>query len=294
MAKIAEIKKRIQSVQAIGSITNAMYLVSLAKLQKNQKRIETLTVYKELVTAHMAQVFAASRYTDFARENPFLRERTSIKNVAYIVYTSDLGLCGGYNVFIMKALQEKILQNSGENPYVYMIGKVGITKAPYYGVNVYKSLSAETDILRYSELREGVVNDIIDKFYQGELDALRIVYMDYLNPLVQKIEVKQIIPIAAEEQEKMKRPSNFVPYTIFEPSPDEVIDYLLKKNIKSTAYICYLESQTSEEAMRRLAMDNANKNGKELVDKLQLEYNHVRQATITQEMAEIISGSENT
>ncbi len=294
MAKTAEIKKRIESVQKIGSITHAMYLVSMAKLQKNQKRIETLKTYEELVKRHTAEILAASKYMDDASFNPFMRKIDKIERVAYIVFTSDFGLCGGYNINVIRKLQEEIDSHEGEHPYIYMVGKSGITKAEHYGIEIYKSLVGETDVLRYSELREGITKDVIDRYYNKEFDAIRVIYTKYINPLVQRLEVDQLLPIRDMDALLEDAKVDFAPYTIFEPNPTEFLEYLIQKNIKSTTYIHYLDSQTSEEAIRRLSMDNANKSGEKLTDELKLLYNRERQAGITQEMAEIIGGSETS
>ncbi|MGL5041601.1 MAG: ATP synthase F1 subunit gamma [Culicoidibacterales bacterium] len=292
MAKTAEIKKRIESVQKIGAITHAMYLVSMAKLQKNQKRIETLKTYEKLVKRHIAEILAASNFVDYAKIHPFMRKEEIIKRVAYIVFTSDFGLCGGYNINVLRRLQQEINQNPGQIADVYMIGKAGVNKAEHYGVPIYKSLIGETDVLRYSELREGITKEILSRYYNHEVDAIRVIYTKYVNPLVQELVMDQVLPIADMDELLADAKVDFAPYTIFEPNPEEFLEYLIRKNIKSTTYIHYLESQTSEEAIRRLSMDNANKSGEKLTDELQLLYNRERQAGITQEMAEIIGGSE--
>ncbi|GBU10865.1 F0F1 ATP synthase subunit gamma [Erysipelotrichaceae bacterium] len=294
MAKTAEIKKRIESVQKIGSITHAMYLVSMAKLQKNQKRIETLKTYEKLVKRHISEILAAAHYSDESAYSPFLRKIPNPINIAYIVFTSDFGLCGGYNVNIMRKLQQTLAAAPHEKPCVYMVGKSGNNKAKHYEVPVFRALIGETDVLSYSELREGITLDVIERYYNGEFDAIRVLYTRYINPLIQEIEMDQLLPIADMDTLLEDAKVDFAPYTIFEPNPDEFLDYLIRKNIKSTTYIHYLDAQTSEEAIRRLSMDNANKSGGELIDELQLLYNRERQAGITQEMAEIIGGSETT
>lgn len=292
MAKTTEIKKRIETVESIGSITNAMYLVSMAKLQKNQKRIETLKKYDEIVQDHVQEIISAMEYIDAASDTPLLRvakKDEKPRKVAYIVFTSNLGLCGGYNTNIIKYLEEELAHEKLEKSYVYMVGKMGATRAKGSGIKLFKTLESESDVLRYSELRDGVVNDVIRRYNNYEFDAVRVVYTKYINPLVQTITTDQILPLVPMDYSEE---DGYPPYVIFEPSRSEVLDYLITKNVKTSVYIKYLESQTSEEAIRRTSMDNANKNGQELVEKLQLVYNRERQAAITQEMAEIIGGSE--
>lgn len=291
MAKTAEIKKRIESIEMMGSITNAMYLVSMAKLQKHQKRIDTLKEYERLTKQHMAEIFAAFKYTDEAQNNPFMNKRQQTHNVAYVVFASSVGLCGSYNENIAKQVEQEIKQHPDETAYIYIVGTHGFTKLGHRGINVYKLIDPQSDILRYSELRETITNEVIDKFYQGVYDAIRIIYTEYQNPLVQQVKTEQLLPIPDMNELLDDAELNFAPYTLFEPSPEEVLEYMVRKHIKSTTYIHYLEAQTSEEAIRRMSMDNANKNGDELKEKLKLRYNRERQANITQEMTEIISGS---
>jgi ATP synthase, F1 gamma subunit len=291
MAKTNEIKNRIASIDMIGSITNAMYLVSMAKLQKHQKRIETLQEYEKLVKQHMSEIFAAFQYMDEAFTHPFMKKNKNPKNIAYIVFTSSMGLCGSYNENVIRTLTEQLHANPEITPHIFMIGRHGYNKAIHRGLEVFKLLDPQSDVLRYSELREAVTNEVIEGFYNNTYDAIRIIYTKYINPLTQKVTIDQVLPIASMKDLLEDAEISFAPFTIFEPSREEVLDYMVRKNVKSTAYIHYLEAQTSEESIRRMSMDNANKNGKELVEQLKLQYNRERQANITQEMTEIIGGN---
>ena len=292
MAKTTQIKERIDAIEMIGSITNAMYLVATAKLQKHQKRMEVLKAYEALTHQHMAEIFAALQYTDEAMTNPFMRKVDKPKKVAYIVFTSSMGLCGSYNENVIRELDTYLKARPDEEPYIYMIGRYGFNKAAHRGIKVFKFLDPQGEDLRYSELREHVTNEVIEKFYELEYDAIRVLYTAYLNPLTQRVKMEQLLPVGRQAELLEDANLIFAPYTLFEPSREEVLDYMVRKNIKSTVYIHYLESQTSEEAIRRMSMDNANKNGNDLKDQLQLQYNRERQANITQEMNEIIGGSE--
>lgn len=291
MAKTTEIKKRIESIDMIGSITNAMYLVSTAKLQKHQKRIDVIKDYEKITKQHTAEIFAAFRFTDEAQNNPFMRRPEQLKNVAYIVFSSSMGLCGSYNENVIKELAQQIKNNPEQTAHIYMIGRYGYNKAIHRGIPIYRFIDPQGDVLRYSELRETVTNDVIEKYYAKEYDAIRVVYTTYINPLTQRVETEQLLPMKDMDALLQDAEIIFAPYTLFEPSREEVLDYMVRKNIKSTTYIHYLDAQTSEEAIRRMSMDSANKNGSELKEKLQLQYNRERQANITQEMTEIIGGS---
>lgn len=295
MAKTTEIKRRIDAVSSIGAITNAMYLVSMAKLQKHQKRIETLKTYDKLVQEHIVEVVSALEYIDETFYNPLLRlydKEKEYTNVAYVVFTSDFGLCGGYNTNIVKYLEEELAKNPHVKPFIYMIGKMGIARVKAAGLEVYKTLEVESDILRYSELRDGIVEDVISAYIAEKFDAVRVIYTEYKNPLVQRIRMNEILPLVPIQKVDEGNKKELPAFVEFEPSRSEVLHYLITKNIKTSMYIHYLEAQTSEEAIRRSSMDNANKNGEELIEKLQLIYNRERQSAITQEMAEIIGGSE--
>jgi len=291
MAKTTEIKKRIEAIEMIGSITNAMYLVSAAKLQKHQKRIQILKEYETLTQQHMAEIFAAFKYTNEAQLNPFMRKEDNPKKVAYIVFTSSMGLCGSYNENVIKALVREIETHPEQEPIIYMIGRYGYNKAHHRAIPIYRLIDPEGDVLRYSELRRSVTNEVLDKYYKKQYDAIRVIYTEYVNPLTQNVTVDQVLPVGDMADLLQDADIIFAPYTLFEPSREEVLNYMVQKNVKSRTYIHYLESQTSEEAMRRMSMDNANKNGTDLKDQLQLQYNRERQAKITQEMTEIISGS---
>jgi len=291
MAKTTEIKKRIEAIEMIGSITNAMYLVSSAKLQKHQKRIDVLKEYEKVTQQHMAEIFAAFKYTDEAQLNPFMRKVERPKKVAYIVFTSSMGLCGSYNENVIKELAAQIKEQPEQEPIIYMIGRYGYNKARHRGIPVYRLIDPQGDVLRYSELRRSVTNEVLDKYAKKEYDAIKVIYTQYVNPLTQRVSVDQLLPLGDLEDLLQDADIIFAPYTLFEPSREEVLNYMVQKNVKSRTYIHYLESQTSEEAIRRMSMDNANKNGADLKDRLQLQYNRERQAKITQEMTEIISGS---
>jgi len=291
MARTTEIKKRIEAIEMIGSITNAMYLVSAAKLQKHQKRIDVLKEYEKVTRQHMAEIFAAFKYTDEAQLNPYMRASDNPKRVAYIVFTSSMGLCGSYNENVIKELAQQIDVHPEQEPIIYMIGRYGYNKAMHRDIPVYRFIDPQADVLRYSELRRSVTNEVLDKYYKKEYDAIKVVYTSYVNPLTQHVVVDQVLPLGRLDELLEDAEIIFAPYTLFEPSREEVLEYMVQKNVKSRTYIHYLESQTSEEAMRRLSMDNANKNGTDLKDRLQLQYNRERQAKITQEMTEIISGS---
>ncbi|TLG77095.1 ATP synthase F1 subunit gamma [Culicoidibacter larvae] len=284
------IKKRLVTTKSTQKITSAMYLVSLAKLQKYQKRISVLKTYEDLAFEHIGMALAAAQKNAFL-DIKYIRPVEDIKKVAYIAFSSNFGLCGGYNINMLSTLRNYIGERPNESYDIYMIGKTGEEKAEYFGLTIKKALSSGNDVLRYSELREAITKPVIDSFNAGDYDAIRVVYTQYINPLKQEVKVDQLLPL--HELPSLENSDHFSVDMIFEPSPEAVLDYLIPKNIKSYTYICYLESQTSEEASRRMAMENANTNADKLIDELNLRFNRERQASITQEMSEIIGGSES-
>lgn len=290
-SNIKAIKNRIASIESTKKVTSAMQLVSMAKLQKYQKKSSHVKKYKAIVKTHMEQILArAVENKESIFDSPFFRRNKEIKHVGYIIFTSDVGLCGGYNINVLKKAQELVKKDieAGREPYVYMIGKVGVEKAKYFDVPVFWLSRGVNDTFGFSDVAD-IVDGFIDQYKSGDLDQINVIYTNFENTLVQNVQTETLLPIPHVEQPKMDIPKD----TIFEPNAETLLDVLVPKYMESLVYIFFLESHTSEEASRRIAMENSNKNAQQFLVDLKQEYNQVRQALITQEMAEIIGGAEN-
>lgn len=288
---IKAIKNRIATIESTKKVTSAMQLVSMAKLQKYQKKSSHVKRYKTIVKTHMEQILArAVENKESIFDSPYFRQNKEIKHVGYIIFTSDVGLCGGYNINVLKKAKEMIKKDidEGREPYVYMIGKVGVEKAKYFDIPVFWLSRGVNDTFGFSDVAD-IVDGFIDQYKSGDLDAVKVIYTNFENTLVQNVQVETLLPIPHVEQPKMEIPKD----TIFEPNAEVLLDVLIPKYMESFVYIFFLESHTSEEASRRMAMENSNKNAQQFLVDLKQEYNQVRQALITQEMAEIIGGAES-
>lgn len=289
---IKSIKVRINSIESTKKVTSAMQLVSMAKLQKYQKKSKHVKRYKELVQLHMQQILARAIDKKTAIfDSPFYKNQNKEAiHIGYIVFTSDVGLCGGYNINVLKEVQSRVKEDiaAGKEPYVYMIGKVGVEKANFFDIPVYWLSKGVNETFGFSDVAD-IIDGFIDQYKIGDLDEVRIVYTEFQNTLVQNVKMEVLLPIQEVDLPKVDLPKD----TVFEPNAEEVLEILVPKYMESLMYIFFLESHTSEEASRRMAMENSNKNAEKILSDLKQEYNRVRQALITQEMAEIIGGAES-
>lgn len=297
MAKgMKAIKDRMSSITSTKKVTSAMQLVSMAKLQKYQRQIIPIKSYKNLVEQHMQHILKAAQNKQTDIDVAYFRQPKTIKTIAYIVFTSDVGLCGGYNVNVLRTLRDEVRNNPDVEHRFYFIGKNGAEKSSFYNLTTTFALSGRNETLTYEELTDEIVMPLMDMFAREEIDAIKIMYTEYKNPLIQTPVLTQMLPakFATDETEVATSMEPVITAdTLFEPNPNTVLTYLAPKMISTMAYIYLLESLTSESASRRMAMESANTNADQMLDTLSILYNRERQAAITQEMSEIIGGSES-
>lgn len=289
------IKDRMSSITSTKKVTSAMQLVSMAKLQKYQRQIISIKSYKELVEQHMQHILVAAKNKQTEIDVSYFRQPTHTNKIAYIVFTSDVGLCGGYNVNVLRTLREEVKRQPDVEHLFYFVGKTGAEKAAFYNLTATFAVSGRNETLTYEELTDEIVMPLLDMYANEEIDAIKIMYTDYKNPLVQTPILTQMLPANFQTDvmtEETKTPI-LTADTLFEPDPNTVLMYLAPKMISTMAYIYLLESLTSESASRRMAMESANTNADQMLDTLSILYNRERQAAITQEMSEIIGGSES-
>ena len=290
MASLDDLKKRISSVKSTQKITKAMKMVAAAKLRRAQENAEKGRPYSEKMNNIILNL--SSSVSD--KENaPKLLNGTGKENIHLcVVLTSDRGLCGGFNSNIIKKAKlffQKILSEN-KSLKIITVGSKGYDQLKrQYKDNIIEKLSfKESKNINFFDANK-VGKIIIEKFEKEEFDICTIFYNQFKNVITQIPQEQQIIPLKSESK---KVQTNNVNYE-FEPDEDEILSNLLPKNISTQIFKAMLENSASEQGSRMSAMDNATRNAGEMVDKLTIEYNRSRQAAITKELIEIISGAES-
>jgi len=290
MASLDDLKKRITSVKSTQKITKAMKMVAAAKLRKAQESAEKGRPYSEKMNNIILNL--SSGISD--KENaPKLLSGTGEEKIHLcVVLTSDRGLCGGFNTNIIKKAKtffEKI-SKEGKTLKIITVGTKGYDQLKRsYKDNIIERISfKDSKTINYLD-SEKVGKIIIDYFNKKEFDVCTIFYNQFKNVITQIPQEQQIIPLKTSESEGSSSEDNYE----FEPEEDEILSNLLPKNISTQIFKAMLENSASEQGSRMSAMDNATRNAGEMVDKLSIQYNRSRQAAITKELIEIISGAES-
>ncbi len=286
MATLRDIKLRIKGVKSTQQITKAMKMVAAAKLRRATESVLNARPYAKKISVLLSSLVNE----DEKQANPLFADR-EVKNVAVVVVTADRGLCGAFNTNIIKEavryLEEEVNQK-GLNYQLYCLGKKG---SDYFGRRNYNLAAAYPGIFSHINytIAQKLVDEIIPKYLDGSIDKVIIIFNEFKSIIQQKIVVEQFLPIASgTENENDKQES--VNY-IYEPDQKAIFEYLIPKHLKGQMWRVLLESNASEFAARMTAMDNATTNAKELIRTLSLTYNSKRQAAITTEILEIVSGA---
>ncbi len=285
MAGAKEIRSKIASIKNTQKITRAMEMVAASKMRKTQDRMRASKPYASKiydVVKHLAR--ATSEY-----RHPFMMPR-EIKRVGLIVVTSDRGLCGGLNANLLRETIASMRkwQNEGKEIDLCVIGRKGQAFFKRIGGRVIASVDRLGDTPGVKDLL-GVVKVMLDAFYQGEIDALHIVYNEFVNTMTQRPMVKQLLPLPTAEEDS-KTLGHHWDY-IYEPDAKELLDELLERYIELQAYQAVVENIACEQAAKMIAMKSATDNAGDMIKEFQLAYNKARQAAITQELAEIVGGA---
>ncbi|MBS4538322.1 ATP synthase F1 subunit gamma [Clostridium sp. D2Q-11] len=276
-----DIKRRIKSVGNTKQITKAMELVSSAKLKKSRRRLEKTEPYFLTVLRSIQDILASSRGVS----HPMLENR-EVKNKCYIIVTSDRGLCGGYNVNIIKKVEEQIdNKDQAKMITIGLKGKSHFKRRDYDVKGSFTGISEEPTFMDATQ----IANIALKLYKDGEVDEVNIAYTQFKSTISHEPTIMKLLP-AEEIKENKSDVKNSL--TEYEPSPEEVLDYLIPKYVKSVIYGAMIESSASEQGARRVAMESATENAEEIIDDLTLDYNRARQAAITQEIAEIVGGAE--
>ena len=290
MASLDDLKKRIASVKSTQKITKAMKMVAAAKLRRAQESAEKGRPYSEKMNNIILNL--SSGISDKENAPKLLSGSGNDKVHLCVVMTSDRGLCGGFNSNIIKKAKSFFIKltESGKDLKIITVGSKGNDQLKRaYGDKIIANISfKESKHANYFDA-EKVGKMVIEKFGAEEFDVCTIFYNQFKNVITQIPQAQQIIPLNVENLEEDKSEDSYE----FEPDEDEILSNLLPKNISTQIFKAMLENSASEQGSRMSAMDNATRNAGEMVDKLTIEYNRSRQAAITKELIEIISGAES-
>ena len=290
MPSLDDLKKRIKSVKSTQKITKAMKMVAAAKLRKAQENAEKGRPYSQKMQNIILNL--TKSINDPANAPKLLIGTGNDKTHLCVILTADRGLCGGFNSNICKLAKTKFKKiiNEGKNLKIITVGSKGLDQIKReYGKYLIKKFSfKEKKQISFKEA-EIVGKEIINLFHQNEFDVCTLFYNNFKNVITQIPQAQQIIPAENKSSETKEENS---PYE-FEPEEDEILEDLLPKNISTQVFKAFLENAASEQGSRMTAMDNATRNAGDLVEKLTINYNRSRQASITKELIEIISGAES-
>ncbi len=287
MAGLKEIRSKVASIKSTQKITKAMQLVAASKMRKAQERMAAGKPYAQKirqVVAHLAQ--ATPEY-----KHAYMVERP-VKRVGYIVVSSDRGLCGGLNINLFKKTVQSVrdFQAQGVEVEFCLIGTKATTFFKSVGGKVVAVKTHLGDAPQLDALI-GTVKVMLDAFDSGAIDRLYLVSNEFVNTMTQKPTVQQLLPIAASEQADMQQSRDHNWDYLYEPDAKALLDQLLVRFIESQVYQGVVENVACEQAARMVAMKAATDNAGDLIRSLQLIYNKLRQAAITQEISEIVGGA---
>lgn len=283
MAKgMRDIKRQINSKKSTMQITRAMEMVSAAKLKRAQDAAEAARPYSDKMKEVIASIAAGTKGV----KNPMLQSR-EIKKTGYLVISSDRGLAGGFNANLFRTLLAEIKErHKSPNEYViFVIGRKGRDFFRKRNFTILEEVTGLADSPKFADIRK-VSTKAVDNFENGSYDELYLVYNEFKNAATQIPRVKRLLPL-----EEVKGGSTAVANYEYEPSAEGVLEVLLPKYAETLIYSAVLDSKASEHGARMTAMNNATKNAKKMISTLTLSYNRARQASITQEITEIVAGA---
>jgi F-type H+-transporting ATPase subunit gamma len=291
MASLRDIRTRIKSVKNTQKITGAMKLVAASKLRRAQDAIEAARPYASEIGQAITRVGASIQRSDEVVVNPLLESR-EIKRARLVVMTSDRGLCGGFNASILRRADQFIADHAdvydeveiatiGRRAYEYFRKQPDVTVKDYPGV--FNRLNFQEALT--------IAEELSGDYADGKVDAVYLLYNEFKSAINQVVTISQLVPVSTLEEDSSEDDREHLEY-IYEPNAQGVLDSLVPRYVATGVWGALLESNASEHGARMSAMDSATKNGKEIEDKLTLQYNRARQANITQELMEIVGGAE--
>lgn len=285
MASLRDIRRRIRSVRNLQQITKAMELVAASRMRRAQQRVLASRPYETAMRQMIAQLGAARRDSDLL--HPLLVQRP-VRRVGLVMLTTDRGLCGALNANTIRRGAEFLLQTQ-EPVEVVTVGRKGQDFLSRRGRQLRATFTALGDQPDYMSIVP-IARVVMDDYASGSIDAAYLLYPLFVNTVVQRPELVQLLPITAPtlSEEERRRGVEY----IFEPDPRQILDKLLPRFVEVEIYQAILETMASEQSARMVAMRNANDNAKDLINNLTLTYNQARQAAITGEVLEIASAAE--
>jgi len=282
-SNMQDIKRRIKSVTSTEHITNAMKLVSAGKLRKAKAIFEKTNENSHYITHTIAEIFNSSQ--DIPQE--YLAGNREIKTTCYIVVTSSRGMCGAFNTNVLKEAQREI-DTDWEEPMIYVIGSKAKEYFEKRGYKILGDYLAPPEDISFMETRE-LSQPILDMYDRGKIDEVVLIYTSFISSMEQEVKNVTLLPFEIEKDPDIITHTKQVEY---EPSVEAVFNYLVPKYVEMMIHAAVVESAICEHAARRTAMENATDNAREMLDQLSLFYNRARQSAITNEIVEIVAGSE--
>ena len=292
MASTQDLKRRVRSITNTRKVTKAMELVASARLRRSQMRIEAMRPYADRMLELMAGVSQAAG----AVRLPLLERRENVERVAIVPITADRGLAGGFNAQVIRrslALMREV-KAEGQEAVWFSTGRKAASTLRFRRMNVAQSWIGFSERPAYSDA-QSVAHAVSEAFVNREVDRVVIVYNAFVSALVQRVTVRDLLPIpqeALEGTEQEDGDQGYTPDFIYEPEPEEILARLLPVYVETELYRALLESAASEQGARMTAMRNASKAAGELIDSLTLAMNRARQAEITQEILEVVAGAD--
>ena len=284
MSNAKEIRTQIKSIQSTQKITKAMEMVAASKMRHAQLRMEATRPYAE----KMSQVIGHVAHANSEYKHAVLTPRETVKRAGLIVVSTDRGLCGGLNINLFKRAVSEIKQLSEQNIDVDVV-TIGKKAAEFFKRIGVKSIANVAELGDTVHLEDfiGSIKVALDAYSDGQIDKIYLVHNKFVNTMTQSPEAIQLVPLVPSEEEELRQHWDY----IYEPEAKTVLDHLLVRYIESLVYQGVVENIACEMAARMVAMKSASENAGELIDDLQLVYNKARQASITQELAEIVGGA---
>lgn len=288
MANMREIRNRIKGIQDIMKITNAMYLISSSKLKKARKTLLATEPYfvKLQETIHDILFYAPHMHEIFFERREEIPEED--RKIGYLVITADKGLAGSYNHNVIKAAENEMAKHNSKNTMLFVVGQVGRQYFLRKGVTVdceFLYTAQNPTMYRAREISETILN----LFQTRQLDDVYLIYTKMVTPIKSEPVCTKILPL---ERRKFERRKAGALHAKFEPSPEVVMDRLVPNYLKGLIFGCMVESFSSEQNDRMIAMEAATKSAKEMLHDLDLMYNRARQGAITQEITEVAAGAK--
>ena len=291
MPNLKELKNRISSVKSTRKITSAMKMVAASKLRRAQELAESSRVYADSLSFILSSL--AGNTKNSADLPEILTGRENSKISLLIINSSDRGLCGGFNSNLFRNAKKWISdqQGQGKSVKIMTVGKKASSFYKKTDLDIVASFEDLNSNDRQLQVSEEIKNKIMELFENNEIDEVSILFNKFVSAISQEPTYQSLIPLSNEETSEDEREANNAIFE-FEPDKNELLEYLVPRNFLTQIYRSVLESSASEHAARMTSMDNATRNAGDMIDRLTLTYNRTRQAFITKELIEIISGAE--